>query len=54
MLLKGKYAQDKIQAYQTLAYPFIDAEQIRVPHSTPFFMDKLYRDLSFSNTVRKI
>ncbi|MGK4566709.1 class I tRNA ligase family protein [Flavobacterium sp. 3HN19-14] len=42
---KGDYAQDKIAAYQTLYTCLITVAKLSAPVA-PFFMDKLYRDLT--------
>ena len=42
---KGDYAQDKIAAYQTLYTCLITVAKLSAPIA-PFFMDKLYKDLS--------
>ncbi|MDI1254888.1 MAG: isoleucine--tRNA ligase [Flavobacterium sp.] len=42
---KGEYAQDKIAAYQTLYTCLITVAKLSAPVA-PFFMDKLYRDLT--------
>jgi isoleucyl-tRNA synthetase len=42
---KGTYAEDKISAYQTLYTCLITVAQLGAPVA-PFFMDRLYRDLS--------
>lgn len=42
---KGDYAQDKIAAYQTLYTCLITVAKLSAPIA-PFFMDKLYRDLT--------
>ncbi|MGH2665506.1 isoleucine--tRNA ligase [Flavobacterium sp.] len=42
---KGEYAQDKIAAYQTLYTCLITVAKLGAPIA-PFFMDKLYRDLT--------
>ena len=42
---KGEYAQDKIAAYQTLHTCLRTITQLAAPIA-PFFMDKLYRDLT--------
>ena len=42
---KGEYAQDKIAAYQTLYTCLITVAKLAAPIA-PFFMDKLYRDLT--------
>ncbi len=45
---KGEYAQDKIAAYQTLYTCLLTISKLGAPVA-PFFMDKLYQDLT-SNT----
>lgn len=42
---KGEYAQDKIAAYQTLYTCLLTVSKLGAPIA-PFFMDKLYRDLT--------
>ncbi|WP_026714826.1 isoleucine--tRNA ligase [Flavobacterium daejeonense] len=42
---KGDYAQDKIAAYQTLYTCLLTVSKLSAPIA-PFFMDKLYRDLT--------
>ncbi|TRX40455.1 isoleucine--tRNA ligase [Flavobacterium restrictum] len=42
---KGEYAQDKIAAYQTLYTCLLTISKLGAPVA-PFFMDKLYRDLT--------
>jgi len=42
---KGDYAQDKIAAYQTLYTCLLTISKLGAPIA-PFFMDKLYRDLT--------
>lgn len=42
---KGDYAQDKIAAYQTLYTCLLTVSKLGAPIA-PFFMDKLYRDLT--------
>jgi len=44
---KGEYAQDKIAAYQTLYTCLLTISKLSAPIA-PFFMDKLYRDLTSS------
>ena len=47
---KGEYAHDKIAAYQTLYTCLLTVSKLSAPVA-PFFMDKLYRDLtSATNT----
>ena len=42
---KGSYAEDKISAYQTLYTCLVTVAQLGAPVA-PFFMDRLYRDLT--------
>ncbi|EHO15083.1 isoleucine--tRNA ligase [Myroides odoratimimus] len=44
---KGEYAQDKIAAYQTLYTCLLTVAKLGSPIA-PFFMDKLYRDLTLA------
>jgi isoleucyl-tRNA synthetase len=44
---KGEYAQDKIAAYQTLYECLLAISKLGAPIA-PFFMDKLYRDLTLA------
>ncbi|MCD0464661.1 isoleucine--tRNA ligase [Flavobacterium sp. ENC] len=44
---KGEYAHDKIAAYQTLYTCLLTISKLSAPIA-PFFMDKLYRDLTIS------
>jgi isoleucyl-tRNA synthetase len=44
---KGEYAKDKIAAYQTLYTCLLAISKLSAPVA-PFFMDKLYRDLTTS------
>lgn len=44
---KGEYAKDKIAAYQTLYTCLLTVSKLSAPVA-PFFMDKLYRDLTTS------
>jgi isoleucyl-tRNA synthetase len=44
---KGEYAQDKIAAYQTLYTCLLTVSKLAAPIA-PFFMDKLYRDLTLA------
>ncbi|RTY95797.1 isoleucine--tRNA ligase [Flavobacterium sp. GT3R68] len=44
---KGEYAQDKIAAYQTLYTCLLTVAKLGAPIA-PFFMDKLYRDLTLA------
>lgn len=47
---KGEYAQDKIAAYQTLYTCLITVAKLGSPIA-PFFMDKLYRDLTLATST---
>lgn len=47
---KGSYAEDKISAYQTLYTCLVTVAQLGAPVA-PFFMDRLYKDLT-SGTVQ--
>jgi len=47
---KGDYQQDKISAYQTLYTCLVTVAKISAPVA-PFFMDRLYKDLT--NTTKK-
>ena len=49
---KGDYAQDKIAAYQTLYTCLITVSKLGAPIA-PFFMDKLYRDLTLATQSEK-
>ena len=49
---KGEYAQDKIAAYQTLYTCLLTVSKLGAPIA-PFFMDKLYRDLTLSTQSEK-
>ena len=49
---KGEYAQDKIAAYQTLYTCLLTVSKLGAPIA-PFFMDKLYRDLTISTQSEK-
>ncbi len=49
---KGEYAQDKIAAYQTLYTCLLTISKLGAPVA-PFFMDKLYRDLTQSTHSEK-
>jgi len=49
---KGDYAQDKIAAYQTLYTCLITVSKLGAPIA-PFFMDKLYRDLTQATSSDK-
>jgi isoleucyl-tRNA synthetase len=44
---KGEYAQDKIAAYQTLYTCLLTISKLGAPIA-PFFMDRLYRDLTLA------
>ena len=44
---KGEYAQDKIAAYQTLYTCLLTISKLGAPIA-PFFMDKLYKDLTMA------
>jgi isoleucyl-tRNA synthetase len=46
---KGEYAQDKIAAYQTLYTCLLTVSKLGAPIA-PFFMDKLYRDLTLATS----
>jgi isoleucyl-tRNA synthetase len=46
---KGEYAQDKIAAYQTLYTCLLTISKLGAPIA-PFFMDKLYRDLTLATS----
>jgi isoleucyl-tRNA synthetase len=46
---KGEYAQDKIAAYQTLYTCLLTVSKLSAPIA-PFFMDKLYRDLTLATS----
>lgn len=50
---KGDYAQDKIAAYQTLYTCLLTISKLGAPIA-PFFMDKLYRDLTQATHGEKI
>ena len=45
---KGGYAQDKIAAYQTLYTCLLTVAKLSAPIA-PFYMDRLYRDLTYSS-----
>ncbi|SHG64901.1 isoleucine--tRNA ligase [Flavobacterium defluvii] len=47
---KGEYAKDKIAAYQTLYTCLLTISKLSAPVA-PFFMDKLYRDLTVSTGI---
>jgi len=49
---KGEYAQDKIAAYQTLYTCLLTISKLGAPIA-PFFMDKLYRDLTLATQSKK-
>ncbi|WP_418264320.1 isoleucine--tRNA ligase [Flavobacterium faecale] len=49
---KGEYAQDKIAAYQTLYTCLLTVSKLSAPIA-PFFMDKLYRDLTSATETEK-
>jgi isoleucyl-tRNA synthetase len=49
---KGEYAQDKIAAYQTLYTCLVTVSKLSAPIA-PFFMDKLYRDLTQATAAEK-
>jgi isoleucyl-tRNA synthetase len=49
---KGEYAQDKIAAYQTLYTCLLTISKLGAPIA-PFFMDKLYRDLTMATQSEK-
>jgi isoleucyl-tRNA synthetase len=49
---KGEYAQDKIAAYQTLYTCLLTISKLGAPVA-PFFMDKLYKDLTLSTQSEK-
>ncbi|MBD0723790.1 isoleucine--tRNA ligase [Flavobacterium sp. L1I52] len=49
---KGDYAQDKIAAYQTLYTCLLTVSKLSAPIA-PFFMDKLYRDLTQATQTEK-
>jgi isoleucyl-tRNA synthetase len=49
---KGDYAQDKIAAYQTLYTCLLTISKLGAPVA-PFFMDKLYQDLTLSTQSEK-
>ena len=49
---KGEYAQDKIAAYQTLYTCLLTVSKLSAPIA-PFFMDKLYRDLTLTTQSEK-
>ncbi|MHC5200990.1 isoleucine--tRNA ligase [Myroides sp. LJL119] len=47
---KGDYGQDKIAAYQTLYTCLLTVSKLSAPIA-PFFMDKLYRDLTLATNT---
>nr|WP_294934157.1 isoleucine--tRNA ligase [uncultured Flavobacterium sp.] len=49
---KGEYAQDKVAAYQTLYTCLLTVAKLGAPIA-PFFMDKLYRDLTQATNGEK-
>jgi isoleucyl-tRNA synthetase len=49
---KGEYAEDKIAAYQTLYSCLLTVSKLAAPIA-PFFMDKLYRDLTLATESEK-
>jgi len=49
---KGEYATDKIAAYQTLYTCLLTVAKLSAPIA-PFFMDKLYRDLTQATSSEK-
>ncbi|OXA99459.1 isoleucine--tRNA ligase [Flavobacterium pectinovorum] len=49
---KGEYAHDKIAAYQTLYTCLLTISKLSAPIA-PFFMDKLYRDLTSSTQTEQ-
>jgi isoleucyl-tRNA synthetase len=49
---KGEYAEDKIAAYQTLYTCLLTISKLGAPIA-PFFMDKLYRDLTQATHTEK-
>ncbi len=49
---KGDYAQDKIAAYQTLYTCLLTISKLGAPIA-PFYMDKLYRDLTLATQTEK-
>ena len=49
---KGEYATDKIAAYQTLYTCLLTISKLAAPIA-PFFMDKLYRDLTLATQSEK-
>ncbi len=49
---KGEYAQDKIAAYQTLYTCLVTVAKLSAPIA-PFFMDRLYKDLTQTSQAEK-
>ena len=49
---KGEYGQDKIAAYQTLYECLLTISKLGAPIA-PFFMDKLYRDLTLASQTEQ-
>jgi isoleucyl-tRNA synthetase len=49
---KGEYAQDKIAAYQTLYTCLLTISKLGAPVA-PFFMDKLYQDLTLNTKIEQ-
>ncbi len=49
---KGEYAQDKISAYQTLYTCMLTVSKLASPIA-PFFMDRLYKDLTAISTDKR-
>jgi isoleucyl-tRNA synthetase len=49
---KGEYGTDKIAAYQTLYTCLLTVSKLSAPIA-PFFMDKLYRDLTLATSTEK-
>lgn len=49
---KGEYAQDKIAAYQTLYTCLVTVAKLSAPIA-PFFMDRLYKDLTKASQAEK-
>jgi len=49
---KGEYAQDKIAAYQTLYTSLVTVAKLSAPIA-PFFMDRLYKDLTQASQSEK-
>ena len=48
---KGEYAEDKISAYQTLYTCLVTVAQLGAPIA-PFFMERLYKDLTQGVTIK--